>query len=178
MPSIEIVCIGQRSPMKLRRMPFAVVSDAEPLSHRPDPLFQRELRTLNGCTYHLGNPGADSATYAGAYFAYELLSSESRGRSRGRFFEVATEFRSALEYLIHALLRASPAGALVFFTDWQFGPKRATRGGVLSENEFWKMHDAHELKLNACYTIRVGRPTSRSRRRAKTRGPERRRWAY
>ena len=55
-------------------------------------------------------------------------------------------------YRSHAARRF--AGAFSFFyTDWQFGPVRAFRGGVISESVFWQQHDTHQLRLNACYTI-------------------------
>jgi hypothetical protein len=161
MPSIELVCIGQRAPSRLPKMPFAIVTDTVPISHRgPRPLFRRELTALIGCTYHVGNPGADSPTYHGPYFAYDILSEKSQ--FPGRFFEVDARFRSAFKKLLRTLIDASPDGAVFFFTDWQFGPSRATRGGTLTAEEFWKRHDRHELKLNGCYIVRaIGRrPTS------------------
>jgi len=152
MPSIEFVCIGQRAPTRLPKMPFAIVTDTVPLSHRgPRPLFRRELVALVGCTYHVGNPGADSPAYHGPYFAYDVLSEKSQDLRR--FFKVGARFRSAFKKLLRILIDASPTGAVFFFTDWQFGPSRVTRGGTLTEEEFWKRHDRHELKLNACYTI-------------------------
>ncbi len=136
-------------------MPFAVVADTAPVSHRrPRPLFQRELSQLAGCMYHIGNPACRDPEYAGAYFAYEVLSPESRERQRGRFFEVAPAYREAFRRMVRALLGASPVHSVLFYTDWQFGPVRPTRGGVISESSFWERHDQHELRLNACYTIR------------------------
>lgn len=137
-------------------MPFAVVTDTIPTSHRTRPLFRRELARLKGCTYHIANPGADLQTYHGPFFAYEVLSKESRERTRNRFFEVDAAFRPAFQNLVHILLSASPERAVFLFTDWRFGPSRPKREGTISENEFWRRHDQHELKLNACYTISSG----------------------
>ena len=155
MPSIELVCINQTTPIEFPDLPFAVKTGTEPVSHRSPPLFQRELSQLRGCIYHIGNPKCKQPDYDGMFFAYEVLSSESRERSRERFFEVAPEFRDGFRHLVRTLLDASPVHAVFFATDWQFGPDKATRGGVLSELAFWEKHDSHQLKLNACYTIQT-----------------------
>jgi hypothetical protein len=154
MPSIELVCIDQLTPIELPDLPFAVVAGAEPISHRsPRPLFRRELSNLRGCIYHVGNPQCKQPDYRGMFFAYDVLSNESRHQTRRRFFEVAPEFRDGFGYLLRTLLNASPVHSVFFSSDWQFGPTRKTRGGALSEETFWKKYDGHELKLNACYTI-------------------------
>jgi hypothetical protein len=156
MPSIELVCIKQKTPIDFSDAPFAVVVDPEPVSHRrPRPLFQRELSQLRGCIYHVGNPQCKDLGYRGAFFAYDVLNTESRERLRRRFFEVRPEFREALRRLVHALLHASPVHSVFFYTDWQFGRARPTRGGVIWESAVWEMHDAHRLRLNACYTIQL-----------------------
>ena len=156
MPSIELVCVNQRVPIEFSDLPFAVETGTEPVSHRsPRPLFRRELSRLRGCIYHVGNPKCKQPDYHGMFFAYEVLSAASRERSRRRFFEVAPEFRDGFHHLVHTLLDSSPVHSVFFTTDWQFGPSRATRGGMLSELAFWREHDSHQLKLNACYTIQT-----------------------
>lgn len=155
MPSIELVCIDQTEPLEFSGLPFALVADRELESHRTRPLFRRELLQLRGCMYHVGNPQCARPGYRGAFFAYDVLSSESRSRRRHRFFEIAPEFREGFCHLVRTLLDASPVHSVFFYTDWQFGPTRRTRGGVISESAFWRQHDAHQLKLNACYTIRA-----------------------
>ena len=42
---------------------------------------------------------------------------------------------------------------LFFTTDWQFGPRRVTRGGEITLTTFWEWHTKHRLRLNGCYTI-------------------------
>jgi hypothetical protein len=154
MPSIELVCIDQSEPLTFSDMPFALVVDRQLVSHRtPQPLFKRELSHLRGCMYHIGNPQCAGSDYRGAFFAYEVLSSESRERQRRRFFEIAPEFREGFRRLLRMLLNASPVHSVFFYTDWQFGPTRAFRGGVISESAFRQQHDTHQLRLNACYTI-------------------------
>jgi hypothetical protein len=154
MPSIELVCIGQVAPLALSGIPFAVEAGSDLQSHRgPGALFHRELSQLRGCMYHLGNPQCREPDYHGFFFAYELLSRDSRQRQRNRYFQVASEFRESFKSFVGLLLRASPARSVFFTTDWQFGPRRSVRGGTLSESEFWLRHDTRRLKLNACYTI-------------------------
>lgn len=153
MPSIELVCIDQDQPLECAGFPFAVVADRELVSHRTNPLFQRELSQLRGCMYHVGNPQCAEPGYNGFFFAYELLSLESRDQAMPRVLEVAKEFRESLGLLVRRLLDASPAHSVFFYTDWQFGPRRPVRGGTLLESVFWQRHDKHRLRLNACYTI-------------------------
>jgi hypothetical protein len=136
-------------------LPPALVAERELVSHRPRPLFRRELSQLRGCMYHVGNPRCASPDYEGLFFAYEVLSPASSYPLRRRFFEIAPEYRHGFQRLVHMLLEASPRRSVFFYTDWQFGPARATRGGVISELEFWHQHDDHLLRLNACYTIQL-----------------------
>ena len=153
MPSIELVCTDQSEPLEFSDLPFALVADTELVSHRTCPLFRRELSGLRGCIYHIGNPQCAAPGYQGAFFAYEVLSSESRERQRRRFFEVAPNFQNGFRCLVRTLLDASPVHSVLFYTDWQFGPTRAFRGGRISESSFWQQHDSHQIRLNACYTI-------------------------
>ncbi len=154
MPSIELVCINQTAPIAFNDFSFAVISKAALISHRePRPLFQRELSQMAGCIYHIGNPSCRDSSRAGYYFAFEVLSEKSRESLRNRFFEVGSAFRVEFQAMMSALIKASPAHSVFFYSDWQFGPKRATRGGRISEARFWQAHDLHQLKLNACYTI-------------------------
>lgn len=153
MPSIELVCIDQTEPLEFSDLPFALVAGRELESHRTQPLFQRELSRLRGCMYHVGNPQCAKPDYRGAFFAYDVLSAESREHQRRRFFEIAPEFCEGFRRLVRTLLDASPARLVFVYTDWQFGPARAFRGGVISESAFWQHHDTHQLRLNACYTI-------------------------
>lgn len=154
MPSIELVCIGQKEPLTFAGMPFALVADRELVSHRsPRPLFQRELSKLRGCMYHIGNPDCAKPGYDWTFYAYEVLSPTSREQQRNRFFEVGPEFYEGFRGLIRNLLEASPEHSVFFYTDWQFGPARTTRAGVISEADFWLQYESHLIKLNACYTI-------------------------
>lgn len=153
MPSIELVCIDQSEPLEFSDLPFALVADPELVSHRTRPLFRRELSGLRGCIYHIGSPQCAGLGYQGAFFAYDVLSSESRENQRRRFCEVAPKFRDGFRRLVRTLIAASPVRSVLFYTDWQFGPSRATRGGAISESAFWQRHDTHHLRLNACYTI-------------------------
>jgi hypothetical protein len=153
MPSIELLCIDQQEVLEFSDLPFALIADSAPRSHRTLPLFRTELSRLHGCMYHVGNPQCSESDYQGAFFAYEVLTEESRHRQRNRYFEISPQFRDGFRRLILGLLDSSPAGSVFFYTDWQFGPKKPFRGGVVSESEFWREHDTHRLKLNGCYTI-------------------------
>jgi hypothetical protein len=152
MPSIEVVCIGQTEPLELGPLSFAVVSGTRLVSHRtPTPLFQSDFDQLEGCMYHLGNPELRSKARTGTFFAYELLSESSRHGEP--FLEFADEHRPDVGIVLSALLAASPEGRLLFTSDWQFGPEGAKRHPAVTLAEFWRLHDARTLRLNAAYAI-------------------------
>lgn len=151
MPSIEIVCVGQEQPSDVPDYPFAVVSSTDLLSHRgPSSLFQRDFNQLRGCMYHLGNPECSASDYQGPFFAYELLRDEQPEAIRLQF---SAEYQETIKGLLLRLLRESPDGQVLFTTDWQAGPERPIRAGMVSWARFWAMHDAGELRLNTSYII-------------------------
>jgi hypothetical protein len=151
MPSIEIVCIQQKAPLVYADTEFQIVTSNALESHRSSPLFADELASLSGCMYHLGNPDCYPN---GLYFAYDLLSPASREFDDQTFFEINDLYRVQFRELLTALINASPVRSIFFYTDWQLGPEVTTRGGTLSESDFWRRHDEHLLKLNGCYTIK------------------------
>ena len=111
MPSIELVCTDQSEPLEFSGLPFALVANRELVSHRPRPLFQRELSRLRGCMYHVGSPQCARLGYQGAFFAYEVLSAESRERQRRRVFEMAPKFREEFHRVASARVREAVFGA-------------------------------------------------------------------
>ena len=153
MPSIEIVCIGQEKPTDFSNLPFAVVSGRDLVSHRsPTPLFQREFDELSGCMYHLGNPACRDQEYTGPFFAYDLIQDEDDSVECLRF---SAAYVDSVRLLLAWLLDASPVGREFFTTDWQCGPDRVTRGGVVRHSDFWRMHDEGHLRWNGSYTINL-----------------------
>ena len=103
--------------------------------------------------YHLGNPGLKDSTGHRFFFAYDLLRPACRQRHPALFLEFDPRFEAAVRDLLQLLIQASPEKRLVFTTDWQFGPRRLTRGGELTVSEFWQWHAKRSLRLNGCYTI-------------------------
>ena len=170
MPSIEIVCIGQRARGDFSHLPFAVESGTELKSHRtPRPLFGEDFASLKGSIYHLGNPDLKRGSKRRLFFAYDLLSDRARSGSRPKFLEFRPEFAPAVRELLESLVHSSPVGELLFTSDWQFGPKRPYRSPVVSLEEFWALHDSRKLRLNGAYRIRDSASTRPGvqRRRAK-----------
>ena len=154
MPSIEIICIGQASPLALRSLSFAVEAESRLLSHRgPRPRFQHDFDQLKGCIYHLGNPSLRVAPTAGAFLAYELLSEASREAEPPSFLEFAAEHEADANKVLAILLQASPDGRLLFTSDWQFGPPGSRRCEPVALPEFWRLHEERALLLNAAYPI-------------------------
>jgi hypothetical protein len=81
-----------------------------------------------------------------------LLSRVSAAAPRSRL-QFAEEFIPPLRELLGTLLSLSPVGRVLFTTDWQFGPKRPRRFAELTHSEFWRAHDAGDLRLNSAYPL-------------------------
>ncbi|SRR5579872_613589 len=141
--------------MDFGHLPFAVESGMELKSHRtPKPLFGEDFAKLQGCIFHLGNPDLKNRRKGRAFFAYDLLSDRSRSAARPTFLEFRPEFVPGIRELLGSLVQSSPMREVLFTSDWQFGPKRAYRSPIVSLEEFWSLHDARKLRLNAAYPIR------------------------
>jgi hypothetical protein len=154
MPSIEIVAVGQSRPIKVDGFPFAVAVDAKLKSHRsPHSRFQEDFDHVSGIMYHLGNPSLKDESAGRCFFAYKLLSDESK-EVEAEFLELASPFRRAAEMMLVELIAQSPIGELIFTSDWQFGPDWTKREPALRLSEFWKLHDSRRLLLNALYPIK------------------------
>jgi hypothetical protein len=133
-------------------MAFAVEADPARRSHRsPRPRFQPDFDRASGVLYHLGNPDLKETPSGRCFFAYELLSEASKN---AEFLEFAPEYRVGVESFLESLMAESPVRELIFTSDWQFGPEWTQREPPLGMEEFWRLHDRRELKLNALYSIR------------------------
>jgi len=153
MPSIEIICVQQKSPTDFGEMPFAVQAERKLASHRIPSLFQKDFEQMRGCIYHLGNPKLRREP-DGWFFAYELLSEQKHNR----FLEFKSEFVPFIKFIFHELLKVSPAKQIVFTSDWQFGPKRPERFEPMTSEVFWKLHDSLKLRLNSLYYLSENSP--------------------
>lgn len=157
MPSIEIVCVGQKSPTRFRGVPFAIVSERGKLrSHRHPSRFQRDFDRLEGCIYHLGCPHL-RRSWTGAFEAYELLSRKCRAQwPRAVLLEFERAFLPSIRKMLTALLAQSPDGRMVFTSDYQFSPNRSKRITQISVQEFLALHREKRLRFNALYSITSG----------------------
>jgi hypothetical protein len=154
-PSIEIICIGQREPSELPGLPFALCAESQLVSHRSPSLFQADFDKLQGCIYHLGSAFCGDPGYKGPFFAYELLNDNCHDAHRNEFLQFDASIIPKLVDLFGRLLDASPENLIVFTTDWQFGPHPARRYRAIRERTFWKRHTQRKLHLNALYPIRA-----------------------
>ena len=153
MPSIELVCVGQKSLVRFRGVPFAIVSERGELrSHRHPSLFQRDFDRLEGCIYHLGCPHLRRSR-TGAFEAYELLSRKCREQHRLVFLEFKREFVPILRTMLKTLLACSPVERVVFTSDYQFSPNPPNRIKRMSETEFWALHRRKRLRFNVLYAV-------------------------
>lgn len=153
MPSIEIVCIGQRSPSRFRGIPFAVRSERELKSHRIPSLFQEDFDKLNGCIYHLGCPHVKSMKSRGFFEAYGLLSSKCRNQESTVFLKFRREFVPSVRQMLQVLIQKSPTADIVFTSDYQFSSNRARRFTGVSMKKFWSLHRTEQLRFNSLYFL-------------------------
>ena len=152
MPSIEIVCVDQVSPTDCSHLDFAVESGTELISHRgASSLFVEEFASLKGCIYHLGNPDLKKQPDR-IFFAYYLLC-HSDPDSRPDVLQLRPQYILGFQSFLETLLAASPVRRLLFTSDWQFGPKPASRMPSTDLQEFLRRHKAGELRLNTAYPI-------------------------
>jgi hypothetical protein len=160
MPSIEIVAVRQSRPIEVGGFPFAVVADHTLKSHRArNSRFQEDFDHVAGMMYHLGNPNLKGDSGGRCFFAYKLLSEESK-KVEAEFLQFAPAFRSAAEAMLQELIAESPVKELLFTSDWQFGPDWTKREAALRLNEFWLLHDSRRLLLNALYPIKDTEPVA------------------
>ena len=160
MPSIEIICIGQAQALELGNLPFAVESGTALISHRRPSHFQEDFDRLEGCIYHVGNPRLKTPGAMGMFFAWDLLSPECQDQEEELYLRFAEEFRWALRLLMQRLVLASPVRRLIFTSDHQFCPSEPIRFAEIDLEEFWRLHDSKELRMNAFYPIGGSVPRS------------------
>lgn len=149
MPTIEIVCVAQAEPFDFSNLPFVVLAENKLVSHRT--LFQSDFEKLQGCIYHLGNPDLREDNDF-AFFAYELIN-DAISNQEEDFLKFNDKFIPHVKIMIRQLLAASPIGQVTFSSDWQFSSENVRRFESISEEKFWEMHDACELRFSALYKI-------------------------
>ena len=153
MPSIEIACLDLTAPTEPSAMSVVVAFERGLRSHRSPSRFQVDFDGLTGSLFHLGNPQIRYRGDGRCFFAYELLSEACRDAAPPSFLEFHPAHVADVRKLMECLLGASPAGQLLFTSDWQFGPAWTRRFGPLDSLEFWRLHEARELLLNAAYPV-------------------------
>jgi hypothetical protein len=163
MPSIEIACIDLAEPKAPPRTSFAVAFEQGLQSHRsPRPRFQPDFDALAGCLYHIGNPGL--STDAGVFFAYEVLSEDSRDAHS--FLEFGEAYRPSARILLKWLVDNSPAKEVLFTSDWQFGPEwtdgrdifvTTAEDALLSKLEWAKLTESQRQLTDAAGIIAIQR---------------------
>ena len=152
MPSIEIACVGLGQGRQPPQTSFEIAFEAGLVSHRFPSRFQSDFDARAGSIYHLGNPGQNTAP-SGAFTAYELLSDKCLDQDPLFFLEFAQSHVRSLKKLLLWLLESSPERLLLFTSDYQFGPDGSARFGPITSEEFWHLHDSHQLHMNALYSI-------------------------
>ncbi len=156
MPTIEVVCVAQGEPLDVSSLPFAVLAENKLLSHRA--LFQSDFDKLQeGCIYHLGNPSL-RGDKDGLFWAYELISEAIAEQDEEDCLKFNDEFVLHVKKMLSLLLVASPVGQITFSSDWQFGTEDVQRFEAITEEKFWEMHDACNLRFNAFYKIERNTP--------------------
>ncbi len=158
MPSIEIICIDQKSLTRFSSLSFVVKSEKKLVSHRIPSLFQKDLDKLKGCIYHLG---CRHLRYKriGAFEAYDLLSRKCRKQERMMFLEFNREVFPDVKRVIIKLIKMSPISKVLFTSDYQFSSNKPKRVKSLSLQEFWKLYKNRRLRFNTLYEI-INLPTA------------------
>ncbi len=142
MPSVEIVCIGQTETTIFEDMPFRIDAENRLLSQRtPSPLFQADFNALSGCIYHLIKQSRGACT------AVELLD------AWWEELHFKPEYISHIQFILNALLDASPEGKILFTNDYQYGPDARHYKRPIRISKFWALHEAGKLWANALYPI-------------------------
>ena len=150
MPSIEIVCVGQKEVSDFSDAPFRVFAEDELVSDRsPKPLFKPEFDATTGCIYHLCNPDA-------GYTAFQLL---RMGHHNKKFLWTGLvgfrpEYAPYVRQMLAQLLKDSPTHKVIFTSDYQFGPNVRRYHSPISQRKFWQLHHARRLHMNALYHLR------------------------
>lgn len=151
MPSIELICVEQQSPIECSPYSFIIESDKELISDRVhSSSFQTDFDSMNGCIYHLlGNEGRTS---------YDLLKRDwydEEGEDNGKDdnIEFLSEHEPSFFLLMNELMEASPCGEVVLTSDYQFGPDRFMRFGKMSLSEFITLYENKEVRMNSLYIV-------------------------
>ncbi|WP_049722834.1 hypothetical protein [Gilvimarinus polysaccharolyticus] len=152
MPSIELVCINQNDPIDCSSYSFLVESGRELISDRAhSSTFQSDFDQLSGCIYRVHEKRGRTA--------YELLKKDwydENGEDNGidDNIEFIEEHDSSFVELIKDLLQASPAGKIVFTSDYQFGPDEFRCYGETTILEFIELYKEGELRMNSLYRVK------------------------
>jgi hypothetical protein len=125
---------------------FTYSAEKKLVSHRL--LFQSVFDRWQGVILHLANKECEGR--GGFWFASDLM---DWGEDDALVFR--PEARVDVIDLLQRLLSASPAGHLIFATDYQFGTERKECGEATIE-EFFALHDRRELRYNTIWYLRAG----------------------
>jgi len=157
MPSIEIVCVGQKKPQRFRGIPFAIASEGGVIrSHHHPSRFQRDFDKLVGCIYHLGCPHF-LGTGARVFEVYDLLSMRCRNQwPKLIFLEFEHMYVPSIKKIMITLLKQSPIDIVVFTSNYRFGQNKTKRNEKISLTEFWSLHQSKRLRFNELYNLTKG----------------------
>ncbi len=150
MPSIEIICVGQKTPTDCSFLPFPVEISSELTSHRIPSRFQADFDRMDGYIYHFLD--GDGPT------AYNLLKkdwydAEGNDKDSDDNLEFRDEYVKPIEDLFLKLQESSEKGELLVTSDYQFGPESTSKVGPITLSEFWSLHRLGQIILNSSYLI-------------------------
>lgn len=152
LPSIELICIGQKNPIDCSSYSFPVEPSKELISNRAhSSSFQSDFELLNGCMYRVHEEKGRTA--------YELLKKDwhdEEGKDNGidNDIKFIPEHDSSFVQLIKDLIQTSPVGEIVFTSDYQFGPEEYIRFEKLTISEFIIIYRNKGLRMNSSYRIK------------------------
>jgi hypothetical protein len=152
MPSIEVICIGQKTPTRFKLLPFVLKTGTKLQSHRIPSHFQVDFDQMKGCIYHFAGPSYRHRKL-GAFEGYELLSGPCRRQETSVFLQFDRRYAKVVKSILNRLMEKSPYSELVFTSDYQFSPNKAKRVRGLALSDFWRIHNARKVKFNSLYVI-------------------------
>ncbi len=153
MPSIEIISINQKEPTDCSSFPITVEIGGDLVSHRtPSPLFQSDFDELEGYIYHVLDGEGPTACNL---LKQDWYDEEGNSNGLDENIEFIDEYKDSVKLLLDKLLHSSKTGEILFTSNYQFGPKKAIRVGPMSILDFWNLHDAGKLRINASYYVKA-----------------------
>jgi hypothetical protein len=170
MPIVEIASLNSMG-LNLHQQDFsvAILEETSLKSHRRR--FSGFLKKHTGTIVHVGNPviieDKNNLFFAGEIIDWEFEPVEilylpmasgvnavfKGGANQLVRFKFLNQFKYDIDLLLRTAIEKSPVKKCCFFTDYYFGPERATIEKIRTVTSLWKKHDLEGLVFNTMYEL-------------------------